>query len=251
MASRKRRPRLSIVVPAFQEAKRIESTLETLAAYLKEHKYQSTEVVVVTADSPDGTAGLAQAKSALFDDFRFVSAGPKAGKGRDVRLGMLSAKGDYRIFMDADLATPLHHLETAQQLMDRADVAIAVRNLARSHHGIRRWLSAGGNLLVRLLLPGIKDSQCGFKMFSAEAAEEIFRRQTILGWGFDMEILTIARHLGYRVRTFDVADWADKPDGTFEDHIGSAALQTLRELLTIWRRKLLGQYRLPTFTDQV
>lgn len=242
-------PRLSIIIPAYQEAKRIEKTLDQLAVYLTTHRYTDTEVVVVNADSPDGTAALAQSKAKLFEQFCLVPAGPRAGKGRDVRLGMLSARGQYRLYMDADLATPLHHLETMREFMSKkVDIVIAVRNLESTHKGFRKLISEGGNWLVQaLLLRGIVDSQCGFKMFSAEATEKIFRRQTILGWGFDMEILAIARRLGYRIHIIPITDWSDKPGGTFEGQVGTAAIQTLGDLLAIWWRRLGGRYRYPTF----
>lgn len=243
------RPDLSIVVPAFQEAKRIEDSLEQLATYLKRHHYQNYEVLVVVADSPDGTAKLAASKSKLFKNFRVVAAGPKQGKGRDVRTGMLEATGAYRIFMDADLATPLHHLEEVRRLIGEGKpVIIAVRDLGSSHTGLRKLISSLGNLAVRvLLLPGVRDTQCGFKAFSAEATDELFRRQTILGWGFDMEILAIARMRGYEIAQIAAPDWSDKPDGTFEGEVGSAAIETLGELLTIVWRRLTGRYRLKHF----
>jgi dolichyl-phosphate beta-glucosyltransferase len=247
------KPNLSIVIPAYQEALRIEKTLDELADYLKTHNYSSYEVIVVVADSPDGTTALAQNKAKKFEQFRVISAGPRVGKGRDVRLGVLAAKGDYRMFMDADLATPLHHLEEVRRLMgQQAPVIIAVRNLTSSHTGLRKLLSSAGNLLVRvLLLPGVHDTQCGFKAFSAEATEELFRRQTILGWGFDMEILAIARMQKYRIYQIEVPDWTDQPNGTFEGQVSSAAIQTLGELLTIVWRRLTGRYRHKHFTSEV
>lgn len=240
---------LSIIIPAYQEAVRIEKTLDELAKYLKENDYHQVEVLVVTADSPDGTATLARAKSGLFESFRVIDAGAKVGKGRDVRTGMLAAGGKYRIFMDADLATPLHHLETVRRLMkERVDVAIAVRKLRSSHTGIRRVISGGGNFLVQaLLLPGINDSQCGFKLFSSKATNDLFRRQTIMGWGFDMEILAIARQLKYKIVTFTVSDWDDKPHGTFESEVHSAALATLGDLVLISWRRIIGRYRHITY----
>lgn len=236
---------LSIIIPAYQEAKRIEHTLDALAAFLSTRKLGQVEVIVSVPDSPDGTASLARSKSGLFKNFRVVDAGPKVGKGRDVRTGMMEAMGCYKVFMDADLATPLHHLDEVKRLMDEGgDIAIAVRELSSTHTGLRKIISSLGNLLVQaVLLPGIKDSQCGFKAFSAQSAEEIFRRQTILGWGFDMEILAIARKLGYKIEIIPVPDWDDKPQGTFENEVGSAALATLGELTMIIWRKLTGRYR--------
>lgn len=245
-------PELSIVVPAYQEASRIEDTLETLASYLSRHKIKA-EVVVVVADSPDGTAQLARAKADRFEDFRVVESGPKVGKGRDVRTGMLAATGKYRLFMDADLATPLHHIEDVFDGMKaEAEVIIAVRDLTSSHTGLRKLVSSMGNWLVQaLLLPGIKDTQCGFKAFSAEATEELFRRQTILGWGFDMEILGIARMLKYQIYQIPAPDWSDKPNGTFEGQVSSAAIETLGELLQIVWKRWTGRYRHKSYTEVI
>lgn len=239
------KPKLSIVIPAYQEAGRIEDTLESLANYLKKHNKIAVEVVVVVADSPDGTAQLAAAKADRFKNFRLIASGPKVGKGRDVRTGMLAAKGEYRLFMDADLATPLHYIEDVLDGMRQdAEVMIAVRDLNSSHTGLRKLVSSMGNWLVQLLLlPGIHDTQCGFKAFSAEATEELFRRQTILGWGFDMEILGVARMLKYDIHQIPTPDWSDQPNGTFEGQVSSAALETLGELLSIVWKRWTGYYR--------
>lgn len=242
-------PKLSIIIPAFQEAERIEETLDKLSQYIKKFALKEIEVLVVVADSPDGTASIARSKSKLFDSFRVVDAGPKVGKGRDVRTGIFEAVGDYKLFMDADLATPLHHLRAVQEKIDEgADVIIAVRNLSSIHTGLRKVISAAGNLLVQLmLLPGIQDSQCGFKAFSKDAADELFSRQTILGWGFDMEILAIARMRGMKIAQIDAPDWSDKPNGTFEGEVKTAALETLGELFTIVWRKMRGVYKFKHF----
>ena len=112
-----------------QEAKRLGSTLEQLSLFLTENSLGTVEVLVVAADSPDGTVDFAHSKAGLFKDFRVIEAGPRAGKGRDVRLAMMEANGEYKLFMDADLATPLHHLNTVLQLMEKeADVIIGVQN---------------------------------------------------------------------------------------------------------------------------
>ncbi len=244
-------PQLSIIIPAYQEAARIEPSLDQLAAYLVEHHHTDAEVVVVVADSPDGTARLAQAKAPLFKHFRVVEAGPRVGKGRDVRIGMMEARGRYRLFMDADLATPLHHIEAVYAEMQKEpEVIIAVRSLKNSHAvGLRWFISSFGNwTLQRLLLPGINDSQCGFKAFSAEAVEELFTRQRVLGWGFDMEILAIARLRGYTIAQISVPDWHDKPDGTFEGAVMRAAFITLGELIAIIWRRWTGGYRRKSFS---
>jgi dolichyl-phosphate beta-glucosyltransferase len=243
-------PALSIIIPAYQEAGRIESSLDELAAYLDSNHDSDTEVLVVVADSPDGTTALAAAKAKYFKRFRLIAAGPKVGKGYQVRMGMMEAKGAYKLFMDADLATPLHYIDQVRALTrDKPEVIIAMRDLANSHIGLRKLVSSFGNWLVQaVLLPGISDTQCGFKAFSAEAADALFRRQTIMGWGFDMEILAVAHILKYRIVTIPVPDWHDHPEGTIGDNITSAAVQTLGELGMILLRKWTGRYRHPTFT---
>ncbi len=247
-------PQFSIVIPAYQEASRIGRTLEELAAYLRKQGDSDTEVVVSVATSPDGTADLARSKAQLFKHFRGVDAGPKVGKGRDVRTGMMEASGHYRLFMDADLATPLHHIEEVKTLANQgAEVIIAVRNLTTSHSGwrniLRRTISSLGNVLLRtVLLPGIPDTQCGFKAFSAEATEELFRRQHVLGWGFDMEILAVARQQGYSIAQIPVPDWKDQPHSTMDGAVMRTALVTLGELCGILWRRLIGGYRHKSFT---
>jgi len=128
---------LTIIIPAWQEAKRIGSSLETLSEFLAAQKLGETEVLVVVADSSDGTLEIAQSKSNLFKNFRVLVAGHRVGKGRDVRLAMQEAKGEYKLFMDADMAPPLHHLNIVRKLMkEKADIIIGVRNLQTSHTGL-------------------------------------------------------------------------------------------------------------------
>jgi dolichyl-phosphate beta-glucosyltransferase len=242
---------LSIIIPAYQEAEVIESTLDTLADYLKNHNMGTVEVVVVVADSPDGTSALARSKAKHFTSLRVIEAGTRVGKGRDVRIGIYEATGRYKLFMDADLATPIHHLDDAARVMaGGASVGIAVRDLLIIHDSLsRKFMSKGANLAAQILaVPGIKDTQCGFKLFETEAAEAIFSRQTMLKWSFDMEILAIARQLGYKIETFDAPDWHDPKEVGL---VGDSQLQIVlkgfmdpfRIRLNIWQ----GRYRKPSF----
>ncbi len=247
---------LSIVVPTYNEHGRIGQSLTAISDYIKDKPY-TIEIIVVDADSPDGTAKEASKYSKLFRHFSVISAGPKpkksALKGRQVQLGMLAAKGRYIMFMDADLATPLKYLNNVFELMDRQrPIGICVRNLQKSHKGVRKFISASANFLVQLiLLPGIKDTQCGFKVFSAPAAQKIFTKQTIAGWGFDMEVLAIARQMGYQIDTIDVPDWHDVQHGDSDKTklSGSkfsavkAALQTFPDLIKIKWHLLSGKYK--------
>ena len=203
---------LSIVIPAYKEAETVGESLERLAAFLAERpNYGEVEVIVVSdGDSTSGEA--AETKKHLFKHLNVIYPGRRLGKGGGVRRGILAAKGRYRLFMDADLATPLRHLDDVKRLMDEgAPVIIAVRNLWRIHKTFsRKLVSKVANLVVQVVvLPGIRDSQCGFKAFSAEAAESIFRRQRMTSWSFDVEILAIAKSLGYKIYYFNAPDWHD------------------------------------------
>lgn len=240
---------LSIILPAYMEAVRIQRTLQDLAAFLRTRDYGQVEVIVVTAESQDQTLELARAQAGLFSNFSVIDAGAKQGKGRDVRLGILAATGRYRVFMDADLATPLHHLDTVWELANQGvKVGIGVRRLRSIHsEPIRRFVSTVGNVLAQIvLLPGLTDTQCGFKFFEAAAAEAIFSRMTILGWGFDLEILAIARKLGYGIETIPVPDWHDpkaSDEGFVGDSAAGAALKVFKDLFTIRYNITLGRYK--------
>lgn len=240
---------LSIILPAYMEAEGIAQTLDRLAAFLKTREYGTVEVLVVVADSPDGTAEIAESRSGIFPRFRVIHAGPRAGKGRDVRLGMFEAEGRYRLFMDADLATPLEHLDDVKRLMDDgAQIGIAVRDLVKIHNRLmRKGITKLGNILAQVvLLPGFKDTQCGFKFFEAKAVDEIFGRMTIMGWGFDLEILAVACRLGYEVSFIETPDWKDPKSaavGLVGDSAARAALQVFKDLLRIRWNLMRGLYR--------
>ena len=239
---------LSIVIPAYQEAPVIAQSLTILADWLSTHDYGRVEVVVVVADSPDGTSAIVQTQAYRFSDFQLIEPGERIGKGRDVRAGMLAARGQYRLFMDADLATPLGHLDELVTYMNtHGDGMIGVRNLGQIHHQFkRRILSEAGNLLAQVvLLPGLRDTQCGFKMFRADVTEAVFNRQTILGWGFDLEILALARSLNYHVKTMAIPDWIDPKEtgtGLVNDSTRGVAIQTLKDLFRIRLRLLMRAY---------
>jgi len=238
---------LSIVIPAYNEARRIGVTLATLSDHLEAHRHDlgTVEVLVVVARGHDRTAELARAQANAFDQLEVVDAGAPAGKGRDVRLGMQAARGRYRLFMDADLATPLHHLEAVAKLMrDDVDVIIGVRDLQQSHRGLRKVISNFGNHLVRRLLGlRIRDTQCGFKAFRGPVADDLFARQTIVGWGFDIEVLALATQRGYRISTVPIDDWQDVAGGTFTNVAVTGALSTFRDLIRV--RRSLARSRRP------
>ncbi len=240
---------LSIIIPAYHEADTIEYNLHQLAEFVKDKDYGRVEVIVM-AQSDDDTGAAAKHDAKYFHDFRVINLGKRSGKGAAVRAGMFEARGHYRMFMDADMATPLHHLDDVYSFMKRGgQVGIAVRSINVTHKGLRKLISEAGNLLTQLLIaPGIKDTQCGFKVFEAQVAQELFGRQTIAGWAFDMELLFVARKLGYKIETFDANDWHDpKAGGLVGDSALKAAVDSFKDLFLIRIKSLRGVYRKPTF----
>lgn len=238
----------SIIIPAYKEARYIGRTLDALYVYLKEQKMLNrTEVIVVAADAGDNTATVARNEALDYPHFRVIEFPSRVGKGRDVRAGFLEAKGNYRLFMDADMATPLHHIgEAFSQLEAGADVVYGVRNLSLMHNTFSRKLSSRlSNLAIRLLAArGVADSQCGFKAFTSESADLIFKRSRINGWGIDIEMLTIARLHKLQIQPLSVPDWKDPKgdDGLAGDSQFQAMVQTFKELLSIVVHRIRGRY---------
>jgi dolichyl-phosphate beta-glucosyltransferase len=191
---------ISIIVPAFNEEIRIPATLDKVCGYLDRSAWDFAEVVVVDDGSRDGTAQAARAAGA-----RVIENPGNRGKGYSVRHGMLEAKGEWALFTDADLSAPIEDLEKLWAAAEHRSVRVAIgsRAMDRSLVGVHQpaFREAMGrifNLAMRAItgLP-YRDTQCGFKLFEAGAAREIFSRQRLDGFGFDVEVLFIARLLGY------------------------------------------------------
>lgn len=235
---------LSIVIPAYREERRIGLSLDRLSEFLRRGELGSVEVLVVVSSGPDATLSVADSRIGAFERLRVLHV-PPVGKGNNVRRGMFEATGRNRVFMDADLATPLPHLERLVAALDGgADVVFGVRDLHRAHGGARRLISLGGNVLARaLVVPDVTDTQCGFKGFTAPAAREIFGRQRIAGWGFDIEILAIARALDLDLLPLPIPDWTDVRGGMFTTRAAArAAVETFGQLLLIAGRSTSGAY---------
>jgi glycosyltransferase involved in cell wall biosynthesis len=239
---------LSIIIPAYREGDRIGQSLDTLATFLRSRKDYGEVEVVVVASGGDDTAKVAKTKAKEFKHFQVLDHSERVPKGLGVRYGMIAAQGTYKLFMDADLSTPLDHLDEVVTAMEQgSQVIIGIRHLTITHKGLRKFISQFGNILVQtLLLPGISDSQCGFKAFEASAAQELFSRQRTIGWGFDMEVLKLARKMKYKFAIIDIDDWKDpKAVGLTGDSSAKVALQVFRDLLIIRINLLLGKYRKP------
>jgi dolichyl-phosphate beta-glucosyltransferase len=198
-------PEVSIVIPAFNEAIRLPASLDRIEKFLSSHRLPA-EVIVVDDGSRDGTADVVRQHATRWPLLRLVVAGANAGKGAAVRLGMAAATGRYRVFSDADLSVPIEDLEKLLgPLRDGAGVAIASRALKDSEIQLhqpwyRETMGKIFNRLVRVfVLGGVHDTQCGFKAFTAEAAERVFPPLQTDGFGFDVEVLYRANRAGYRI----------------------------------------------------
>ena len=196
-------PDLSVVIPAFNEAKRLPPTLDRIQDYLRS-ELPSFEIVVVDDGSTDGTAEAIE--GAGHDRLRLLRLDKNRGKGHAVRRGMLDARGALCLMTDADLSTPIEDLAVLLRALEKGyDVAIGSRAVVESRVEVRQPLyrEAAGRLfnrMVRLLaLPGLKDTQCGFKLWTREAARESFSLGRLDGFCFDVEALFIARKRGRRI----------------------------------------------------
>jgi dolichyl-phosphate beta-glucosyltransferase len=208
-------PLLSVIIPAHNEENRLPRSLEQVFAFLKQQSYES-EVLVVENGSSDHTFELARGFLGGHKNLRVIREAGR-GKGLAVRRGMLEAHGDYRFMCDADLSMPIEEINKfLPPARSNFDLAIGSReapNAVRYDEPFYRHF--GGRLVnsaIRLLiLPGLQDTQCGFKCFRAEVAEQLFSRQTLNGWSFDIELLFIACRLGYRIAEVPI-HWYYRPE---------------------------------------
>jgi dolichyl-phosphate beta-glucosyltransferase len=211
-------PALSIVIPAYNEARRLGPTLARLGAFLQSAE-RGVEVLVVDDGSRDATAEVARrAADAAGLPLRLVRREQNRGKGASVREGMLAARGARRLMCDADLSTPIEELARLEAALETgADIAIGSRDLPASRleppqppaRRLAAWIFRA--LRRRLLLADLRDTQCGFKLFTAAAAADLFARVTVDGWLFDCEVLALARQRGYRIREVGVL-WRNDRD---------------------------------------
>ena len=208
-------PRWSVVIPAFNEARRLPPFLDTVVGFF-EGRDEPYEVIVVDDGSTDGTSRIVEARQ--FPAVRILKLGRNAGKGAAVRAGMLAAGGAYRLFADADGATPIGELKRLEpMLVAGADVVIGSRVLADPGVSVtaRPHRVAAGRvfnwLVARAGLQDVADSQCGFKAFTAPAARRLFEALSTRGFGFDVELLLLARAAGYRIVEVPV-NWADQAE---------------------------------------
>jgi dolichyl-phosphate beta-glucosyltransferase len=232
---------ISVVIPAFNERDRLPATLERVREYLDDAR-EEYEVIVADDGSTDGTAGFAEEAAQVWPQLSVVALSPNQGKGAAVRAGMLRAQGEHRLFTDADLSTPIEELPRLRERLGGAcQVAIASRAVPGATIGVhqpgrREMMGRNYNRLVQLIvLPGLHDTQCGFKVFTAEAAVACFQPLRTKGFGFDAEALLRARRHGWEIAEVPVR-WSHRDDSRVSAlrDSGLVLLDLIR--LRFWRR---------------
>lgn len=232
---------LSVVIPSYNEEKRLPPTLRAVLAYLGKQAY-TWEVLVVNDGSKDRTADIVRAASVTDPRVKLLEYGGNRGKGYAVRYGMTRAVGKFRLFMDADNSTTVDHFERFRPLFDLGfDVVIGSRDIGGAQIAVHQpwWkerLGDLGNLWIQAwAVPGIKDTQAGFKVFRDYVADDVFPRLTIDRWGFDVEALAVARRRGYQISEQPIR-WVNDPESKVS---ARAYLDVLREVvqvrLNMWR----------------
>lgn len=240
-------PQISIIIPAYNEADRIKNTLLKVRDYI-ENRNLNAEIIVVNDGSTDLTAFIVESEKNKIKNLSLLNYEQNRGKGYAIRKGIEAARGQYILFTDADNSTPieqLHNLLTALQ-SNKGDIAIGSRYLPNSSIKIKQPLyriliGRLGNIVIRfLLIKGIYDTQCGFKLFKHAVAKKIFQKQKITRWGFDIEALTIAKMLNYKIIEIPVS-WFNSNTSRLRPIRDS--FRTLRELISIKFNLLRGKYR--------
>ena len=234
--------KISLVVPAYNEEKLIVSSLKNILTYMIKNKY-NFEVIVVDDGSKDKTKE--KVRSIKDKHVKLLSYKPNKGKGHAVKIGMLAAKGDLLLFLDADLSTPIEEIEKFIPLTKNYDVVIASRALKESQIKVhqpfyRELIGKVFNKMVQLLAVwGIKDTQCGFKMFTKKAANIIFKRQRIYGWAFDVELLFIAKKYRLKIKEMPVT-WINEGDSRVSPI--KSSIQMFIQILKINLNNIRGYY---------
>jgi dolichyl-phosphate beta-glucosyltransferase len=234
---------LSIVIPALNEAERLPATLDRLYEYLRRQDY-TWEIVVVSNGSTDATDDVVRAASARIPNLRLVSLSAR-GKGLAARVGALRSTGRIVFLCDADLSMPPEALDGFLKLSQENDVVAGSREAAGARRVGEPWhrhfMGRVFNRCVQFLaVPGINDTQCGFKAFHRSVVDNLFGRQTVNGFGFDVELLYLARKYGYRVAELGI-EWRFDSDTRVRP--GVDTVNMLAELIAIRWRDLIGVYR--------
>lgn len=239
---------LSVVIPAYNEEKRIIKTLEKVTAFLADQLFWS-EIIIVDDFSSDKTKEVVRnfRNNSKKINITIVEHSVNQGKGASVKTGMLKAKNEFILFMDADSSTDISEITKLMPYINKYPIVIGSRYLEKGsvkikQPFIRKLISRAGNLLIKVSLGlNFEDTQCGFKIFSHNIAQKIFNLVTVERWGFDIEILTIAKNLKIPVKEVAIT-WYDDPNSRLR--AGRAMTETLKELFHIIKNLNKGKYDL-------
>ncbi|MEX0595410.1 MAG: dolichyl-phosphate beta-glucosyltransferase [Candidatus Paceibacterota bacterium] len=237
---------ISIIIPAYNEAKRITTTIKSVVDYLNNLVQDRYEIIIVLDGSKDNTLEVVTELAKKYNKIKIINNKINKGKGAAVKQGMLESKGDYVIFMDADNSTHIDELDKILPIMRQGiDVVVGSRDIIGSQVEIRqaRYKEILGDLgnwwLQILLVGGIKDTQCGFKVLSGKVARHVFAKINMKGWSFDIELLALARYFGYSVKEMPVIWYNDESSHVkLKDYI-----QVLIDTVVIKYRLLTGYYK--------
>ena len=245
------KPYLSVVIPSYREGKRIGENLLEIEKYLSGQNY-SYEVLVVVDGSPDDTAAIAQSFSDKVKNLRVINNPENHGKGYVVRQGLLEAKGEYRVFLDADGSTSITHLDSFfPEFKNGYDVVIGSRKVKGAFIQVhqpkyREIMGIGGNWMIRIVLGlwSYPDTQCGFKMISAKAAQAVASRMVVDRFGFDFELVILAKKLGFKIKQMPVR-WLNEEGSTVGGLFGpNGFVQVLIDLFKTRWRLWTGKYNI-------
>lgn len=236
--------KLSVVIPAYNEAERIAGTLKSIHNFLQKQTY-NYEILVVNDGSRDNTAQVVESLTPTVKNLRLIDNKRNQGKGGVVKDGMLAATGDVRVFMDADNSTKIDEITKFLPYFDQGfDVVAGSRRIKGSVIAVhqpwfRDFLGGVFRLIVHTFVPlHLTDSQCGFKAFSAKAAEAVFPKQRIFRWAFDVEILALARKLNFKIKEAPIT-WVNDT----ESHVKfSGMVKMLLEVMQIRWNLWTGKY---------
>mgnify|MGYP001559419340 FL=1 len=236
---------LSVIIPAYNEEKHIRKTVESVYQYLSGKNIEH-EILVVNDGSTDKTNDIVRSVLPAIPTLQLLNYEQNNGKGFVVRQGMLKAKGQYRLFTDADNATSIDHLEKMMPFFNQGydviigSIALKESTVASGSEPLwRRIFGTMGNLFIQIMaVPGIQDTQRGFKIITAKAAQNIFSKMTIDRWGFDIEMLALARRFGYKIKEVPIT-WKNNPNS----HVKlNAYFQVLMETVKIRWNLITGKY---------
>lgn len=238
-------PYLSVVIPAYNEETRLPLTLRAVVGYLQKQDY-TWDITVVDDGSKDRTAEIVREAGVVDPRVKLLQYGANRGKGYAVRYGMTRVAGEFRLFMDADNSTTIDHFEQFKNIFPLGfDVVIGSRDVAGAQIAVHQaWLKEKlgdlGNLWIQFwAVPGISDTQAGFKVFKGAVAAEVFPRLTIDRWGFDVEALAVTRYLGFKISEQPIR-WANDPNSKVST---KAYFDVLREVVQVRLNFWRGTYR--------